>query len=386
MPTMRSTSFRSPGLPALAPVIMGNPAGPVIRPLGAQRFRPPAEASLPDPFAGPGTLHLRFPWTHSRNKLIQNARKASYVFVEQGNVISVKVGAQPLEDVLAVLGGGLSLTERRDTRVLLQPEGTVPTLSDYLASEPFDALAARVGARWLGEMLAEDRLAVMFQPIVRCAPVPAVFAYECLLRGVDGVGALIPAGRIFETARSAELLSQVDLAARRAIIREASRLRIATKIFINFTPTSIYDPGFCLKTTVKSVVDAGLSPENIVFEVTESEQIPDVEHLRRIMDMYRAQGFGLALDDLGSGYSSLNLLGALQPDYVKLDMGLVRGVHADPYKALIAAKLLTLARALGISSIAEGVETEEEYRWLVENGADFVQGYYVARPANPPTM
>lgn len=383
---MPSTSFRSSGLPDVPPVMLGDPAGPVIRPFGAQRFRPPAEASMPDPFAGPGTLHLRFPWVHSRNKLIQNARSAGYVFVEQGNVISVKVGAQPLDEVLAMLGAGLSITERRDTRVLLQPEGTVPTLSDYLASEPFDALVARVGARWLGEMLAEDRLAVMFQPIVRCQPTPSVFAYECLLRGVDPVGALIPAGKIFDTARSAELLSQVDFAARRAILREAARLQIKTRIFINFTPTSLYDPDFCLKTTVKSVIDAGLSPDHIVFEVTESEQIPDVEHLRRILDQYRAQGFGLALDDLGSGYSSLNLLGALQPDYVKLDMGLVRGVHADPYKGLIAAKLLTLAKALGIASIAEGVETEAEYRWLADNGADFLQGYYFAKPANPPTM
>ena len=383
---MRSTPFRSSDPQHVAPVILGDATAPVIRSLGMTRFRQPDGVSTPAPMEGPGTLHLRFPWAHSRNKLIQNARNAGHVCVEQGDVVSIKVGAQAMEDVLAVLGNGLSLTERRDTRVLLQPEGTVPTLSDYLASEPFDALMARVGARWLGAMLAEDRLTVMFQPIVRCETVPSVFAYECLLRGVDAVGALIPAGKIFETARSAALLSQVDLAARRAIIREASRLRIATRIFINFTPTSIYDPDFCLKTTVKSVLDAGLSPQNIVFEVTESERIPDVEHLRRIMDLYRAQGFGLALDDLGSGYSSLNLLGALQPDYVKIDMGLVRGVHADPYKAQIAAKLLTLAKALGISSIAEGVETEEEYRWLAENGADFVQGFYFARPANPPAM
>ena len=381
-----STPLRLPEPVKLPPDPAGAAAGLVIRPLGRKPFRSTANTVVAAPVAGPGTLHLRFPLAHSRNKLIENAQAAGYVFVEQGDVISLRVGAQPMEEVLAVLAEGLSPPERRDTRVLLQPEGTVPTLSDYLSSEPFDALAARVGARWLNEMLAEDRLTVLFQPIVRCEPTPTVFAYECLLRGVDRFGALIPAGKIFDTARNASLMSQVDMAARRAVIREASRLRLATKIFINFTPTSIYDPDFNIKTTMKSVADAGLSPRNIVFEVTESEQVPDVDHLRRIMDLYRAQGFGLALDDLGSGYSSLNLLGALQPDYVKLDMGLVRGVHADQYKALIAAKLLTLARALGIASIAEGVETEEEYRWLAENGADFVQGYYFARPANPPSM
>lgn len=92
------------------------------------------------------------------------------------------------------------------------------------------------------------------------------------------------------------------------------------------------------------------------------------------------------MDDLGSGYSSLNLLHRLRPDFVKLDMQLIRGVHADPYKATMASRLLGLARDLGVLSVAECVETPEELEWVREHGADYVQGYLVARPGNPPRL
>ena len=340
--------------------------------------------SLPQIEAGPGTLFVKPPLAHTFGKVKANAHGAGLAPVRVGEVLSVRIGSGPLDAVLEALGQGLTVAERQDVRVLFQRDGRELTIADYLSSESLEAFSARVGAGWLRDMLAEERMTVLFQPIVRCTPDHPVFAYECLMRGVDPSGALISPGRILATARSAELLFQVDLAARRAVIREAARLQIALPVFINFTPTSIYDPHFCLRTTVSAIREAGIPPGNVVFEVIESEHVPDVDHLRNIMDYYRAQGFRIALDDLGSGYSSLNMLSALKPDYVKLDMGLVRRVHADRHQGLIAAKLLEVASELSITSIAEGVETVEEFEWLIEHGADLVQGYYFARPANPP--
>ena len=89
---------------------------------------------------------------------------------------------------------------------------------------------------------------------------------------------------------------------------------------------------------------------------------------------------------MGAGYSSLNLLTRLKPDYVKLDMHLVRGVDADPYKAEVAGKLLEMARGLGVKSVVEGVETVGEWRWARDRGADFVQGYLFAKPAADPPV
>jgi EAL domain-containing protein (putative c-di-GMP-specific phosphodiesterase class I) len=122
----------------------------------------------------------------------------------------------------------------------------------------------------------------------------------------------------------------------------------------------------------------------VVFEITEAEDAGDVGHLKNIVDYYRGRGFRVALDDVGSGYSSLNLLHQLRPDFVKLDMELVRGVADDPYKATVASKLLELARSLGVATVAEGVETEGELRWVREQGADYTQGYLIARPQSSP--
>lgn len=364
---------------------MSHPIEPIAAALAAKSAPCPKCEAFPNPTAGPGTLYVHFPLSHSLGKLARNATASNLDFDRDGEVLSMRIGDPSLEAVLQILARDLSPVERRDARALFVPEGCTPTIANYLGAESFDTLVARAGAGWLREMVAEDRLTVLFHPIVRAGS-GDVFAYECLMRGRDRNGTLVPPGRILDTARSAELLFQVDLAARRAAIREVARLGLRAKIFINFTPTSIYDPHFCLRTTVGAVRELGIPPENVVFEVIESEHVPDLDHMRKIMDYYRAQGFGVALDDLGSGYSSLNLLHELKPDYVKLDMGLVRNVHTDLHKGLIAEKLLEVANALGIRSVAEGVETEGERRWLEAHGADFLQGYHFARPANPPQL
>src|SRR5438270_2248797 len=106
----------------------------------------------------------------------------------------------------------------------------------YLAT-----LAALVRGEWLLDMLREDRLTVHFQPIVPAVDPGEVFAYECLLRGLDGRGALVGPGPMFETARRAGLLFNLDRAARTKAIWEASELGLGQNIFINFDPASVYD-------------------------------------------------------------------------------------------------------------------------------------------------
>ncbi len=191
---------------------------------------------------------------------------------------------------------------------------------------------------------------------------------------------------MFETARDAGLLFNLDRVARMKAIGEASGLGLESNIFVNFNPTSIYEPASCLRSTMTAIEESGISHSRIVFEVTESEHVKNDRHLRSILDFYRKSGFRIALDDLGAGYGSLNLLAALRPDFVKLDAGLIRDVDQDPYRAAIASKLLELAKELGVTIIAEGVETEEQWRWLLDNGADFVQGFFFARPAFPPPL
>jgi EAL domain-containing protein (putative c-di-GMP-specific phosphodiesterase class I) len=234
-------------------------------------------------------------------------------------------------------------------------------------------------------MLREDRLTTAFQPIVEVNASEQIFAYECLMRGEED-GQLVAPYRMLEVARGADLMFQLDLAARLAAIKGAAKHKITGKIFINFNPTTIYDPVYCLRSTINTLSELGLSNEQIVFEVVESDQVTDLAHLKNIINYYRKVGFEGALDDLGSGFSSLNMLHELRPDYVKLDMQLIRNVHQDPYKASITGKLLEAANELHVQTIAEGIECSEEFEWVCEHGASFVQGYYIAKPALVPPI
>lgn len=285
------------------------------------------------------------------------------------------------QEVFSVLGG----PERADTRCMLLPAGETPGLSALLQMQPLSSLLARVDGQWLVDIIAQRRLVPHFQPIVDCQDPSKVFAYESLIRGVTPEGALVPPSELFGRARSSELLFQLDRGARLAIIAKAVELGIASNLFINFTPSAIYDPAYCLRTTIVAIEVGALRPDNIVFEVVESAEIGDTDHLLRILDYYRSHGYRVALDDLGAGYASLNLLTKLRPDFVKLDMHLIHNVDQDDYKARILSTLIDLAKKLGIPVIAEGIETFGEWTWLREAGADYLQGYLFARPgATPP--
>lgn len=340
--------------------------------------------SLPEPAEGAGRLFLWFPLGHSFGKVQASDALPGAEAREEARCLAVPLASPDLGAVLSRVAGLLSNEELRATRVFFKQGEGEPDLSDFPKVSPLDQFMAMGEAGWLVDLLAEQRLTSHFQPIVHASDTRRVFAYEALMRGHERDGQLIPPGRILGLARRADLLFQVDLAARTAAIRESVRHELRAPIFINFTPTSIYDPAFCLRTTVQAIKDAGLSPQDVVFEVIESEQVADVRHLLDIVDYYRQQGFRVALDDLGSGYSSLNLIHQLKPDIIKLDMELVRDVHKEPYKAAITEKLVQLAQTLGVRTIAEGIETEDELRWVRDRGVDYVQGFLIARPAAPP--
>jgi len=342
--------------------------------------------TLPAQITGSGKLYLWFPLSHTFGKAAQFLRRSGYNHqqLEDGRGVAVALEPDELDRFVAGVTGILTGGELRDTQAVFLDSRERLGLADFRRVTSLQQFINLVQSGWLIDMLHTMRLTTYFQPIVHAADTTRVFAQEALLRGLDADGALIPPGRILDAGRDAGLLFQLDLAARRSAIRQASRYGITSKSFINFNPTAIYDPAFCLRSTVSAIEEVGIRPDNIVFEITESDRSPDLGHLQGILNYYRSAGFGVALDDLGSGYSSLNLIHQLRPDFIKLDMELIRGVHDDPYKAMIAEKLLEIAGHLRIRTVAEGVEHPEELCWVREHGATFVQGYLFARPASPP--
>jgi EAL domain-containing protein (putative c-di-GMP-specific phosphodiesterase class I) len=325
---------------------------------------------------------------HTLGNLRDFLRGVAVPFTEPAaNLLAVPLASGVLERLADGLGGILTPAELRDTRSLVIGDVASLGLADLAAMQSLATFLARARGQWFTEILRENRLTSHFQPIVSAGAPDSVFAYECLLRGVNPDGTLVAPGRLYQAARDADLLSLLDRAARLTAIREAAAHGLDaadTRLFINFNPTSIYDPAYCLRSTVSAVADTALRPDRIVFEVVESDHIEDIGHLVRIENFYRDAGFQIALDDLGSGYGSLNLLSRMKPDFAKLDMQLVRGVDHDAYKASIVAKLLEMAHELGVATVAEGIETEEEWRWFRDHGADYAQGYFIAHPGSLP--
>ncbi len=341
--------------------------------------------TLPEKLLGPGRMYLWLPIGHTMNKAHLHLGSGGWDCQKTDDrAIVVRLDEDALSNLFASLSEVLTNKEMEDTRALFKPYPDELSISDIPRARSLSQLSSLGRSEWLLDMLSEERLTSFFQPIVRAEAPGEIFAQECLLRGIDRDGGLVRPDDVFEAARKCDMLFQTDLAARLTAIREALRHGIESNLFINFTPISVYDPVFCLRSTVQAIERSGIPSENVVFEVTETEEVADTEHLKNIVDYYREKGFRVALDDMGSGHSSLNLIHHLRPDFIKLDVQLIRGVDSDPYKAVIAGKILEMAQSLGVETIVEGVETGEELAWARERGATFVQGFFIARPASPP--
>lgn len=336
-----------------------------------------------------GRLFIWFPVPHALTKVIAFLKQAAHNYeLMQGRPgLSVICKAGQVQEVATHIAQLLAPGELKETRVLFLPGMAEPQLQDFSDVTSLQCFIALMEGDWLIEMLAGERFTTYFQPIVSTQNTSQIYAYEALLRGLDADGNLVMPGLILEQATKAELLPQLDRIARLSAIAQASQHqlnRLNRRIFINFIPTALYDPVSCLQSTVAAIDKAGIAHECIVFEVIETDTPQDLNHLKTVLKYYREAGFLIALDDLGAGYSSLNLLHQLRPDFIKLDMALIRNVHQDPYKAAITKKLLEIAQALDVQTVAEGVQSIEELHWLQEHHATFAQGYLFAKPSAIP--
>jgi EAL domain-containing protein (putative c-di-GMP-specific phosphodiesterase class I) len=225
-----------------------------------------------------------------------------------------------------------------------------------------------------GERSVDIQFTMAFQPIIDLDR-QEVFAFEALARGVDGESA----ATVFSRVRTAEQYA-FDQSCRTKAIRLAGRLGMNACLSLNFLPNAIYHPGACIGATLIAARQARFPVERIIFEITESEPVADVTHLAEVIRDYRRQGFRIAIDDFGAGYSGLSLLADLRPDFVKLDFGLIHAIDTDRVRHVLVDGITATCRALSIGVIAEGVETPDELKVLRSLGVRYVQGYLFARP------
>ncbi|RYG87285.1 MAG: EAL domain-containing protein [Alphaproteobacteria bacterium] len=217
-----------------------------------------------------------------------------------------------------------------------------------------------------------------FQPIYD-ADANRVWGYEALVRGTAGEGALEILAKV-----SSEQKYRFDQACRVKAIELASKLFPTgndLKLSINFMPNAVYEPVACLRATVLASKRFGFPLSGMMFEFTEDEEVADMQHLTRIITEYRKHGFITAIDDFGAGHAGLGLLVDFQPDLIKIDMRLVRGIDTSRARRSVVAAVINMASELGITVLAEGVETEAEFRILKGGGIRLYQGYLFAKPA-----
>lgn len=217
-----------------------------------------------------------------------------------------------------------------------------------------------------------------FQPIYDAAE-DRVWGYEALVRGLSGEGAFAILSKI-----SSEQKYRFDQDCRVKAIELASNLFPAgedLKLSINFMPKAVYEPAACLRATLLAARRCNFPTSSIMFEFTENEEVTDAEHLSNIITEYRRQGFYTAIDDFGAGHAGLGLLVEFQPDLIKIDMKLVRGIDSSPARQAVVTGVIGIAAKLGITVLAEGVETEAEFLFLKASGICLFQGYWFAEPA-----
>jgi len=277
--------------------------------------------------------------------------------------------------------GGAEYNEVRGALFESRTPSAEEQVRALLHLEELDQVLARMQTRWFVKLLAADAVSVEFQSLISVATGSCV-ACECLVRG-NREGTPIGAEGLLSAARILGMSHELDHAAWRAALRKGARLaQNGLTLFLNFTPSSVYNQKFDIKKTKAMCRDMGVDISQLVFEVTEAEKVNDFDFLKSVMQEYRAEGAKIALDDLGSGYSSILRLADLQPDYVKLDQRLVHGAYGENVRSVLLKAVTEAAHKLNILVVAEGIETEDDLKFCVEIGADLVQGYFLARPAD----
>ncbi len=214
-----------------------------------------------------------------------------------------------------------------------------------------------------------------YQPIVDLRD-RSIFAHEALVRGTHGEGALSVLDQVNDSNRY-----RFDQRCRTQAIAGAAALGMQSYLSINFMPNAVYRPELCIRSTLEAARAHNFPLDRLIFETLENEHVDNYRHLTNILREYREFGFKTAIDDFGAGYSGLNLLADFQPDLIKLDMALIRDVDQDRVRQVIVQGIVTICEQLGITVIAEGIESAGERDFLSNCGIFLMQGYWFAKPA-----
>ncbi|MEI6520267.1 MAG: GGDEF domain-containing protein [bacterium] len=230
----------------------------------------------------------------------------------------------------------------------------------------------------LHEILSTKAIRTVFQPIVHLTS-GEVFGYEALSRGPVGSPFESPLA-LFSAASQLDMTWEVEYECLQLAITRFAAQDPKTLLFLNMSPTIVQDSRFYDGITTQQLSEVSLTSEQLVFEITEQVAVTNHTAFRNLLDHYRHQGFKLAIDDVGDGYAGLSLISKVNPHYLKLDIGLIKGIAHDPLRQHLVRSLASFATGMGMGIIAEGLENEDDLNCVSSLGIHYGQGYLLAYP------
>jgi EAL domain-containing protein (putative c-di-GMP-specific phosphodiesterase class I) len=238
-------------------------------------------------------------------------------------------------------------------------------------------------AQGLDQMLDCRGVVTLYQPIMDLNTLE-VLGHEVFSRGPAG-GPFEDAEHLFALAERTGRLVELERLCRQQALGSVSRhLKPGTKLFLNTSARALADPEVAGVDFVRHVENQGLRHADVVLEITERTAVEEREPYRQMLRHLKREGFGIAIDDMGAGYSSLQALVDVEPDYLKFDISLVRQIDRNLIKRSLLETLVDLSAKIGARVIAEGIELEPELRTLREMGVPLGQGRYLAPPVMLP--
>ena len=234
----------------------------------------------------------------------------------------------------------------------------------------------------LNDVISQRSLTSVFQPIINLRN-GSVYGHEGLIRGPKSSHLHLPFD-LFNEANEKNRVCDLELLSLQIGLESFVKYSRENKIFVNVSPECLLQFDHNKVISLSYIEQLGLSPKNIVLELTESSPTFDYAKLYSVIDSYRNVGFQIAIDDLGEGFSSLRLWSELQPEYVKIDKYFIKDINLDPIKLQFVKSIQKIAENSATQVIAEGVETEAELAIVKDLNIAFCQGYLLGRPQQAP--
>ena len=229
-------------------------------------------------------------------------------------------------------------------------------------------------------IINKKKIRSVFQPIVSLQT-GEILSFEALSR-ITLKSCSLNIEELFNIANKIEQAWKLDQLCRKSAIKASKHMPSNKKLFINVDANVLLDQDFVQGFTKEYLKKYDLDSNNIVFELSEKTSIEDRNLFKEAVKHYRSQGFEIAIDDAGAGYSNLNRISHIQPEYIKLDRELIQDIHLNKDKYAMVEVMVNYCKEMNYKLIGEGIETKEELECLIQLGVDYGQGYYLKKPVD----